>query len=240
MTRRVRLPLHDLAVGTRRLAQTDAHYLLRVRRLAVKDAFVAFDPKSGIEAEGVVLDENGNVEFTTTRVSAKEPDVIWIHGLAKGDKCDAIVRDATELGATRVVFAKMARSIVDLKSDRGEKRLVRWEKIADEAARQSERSRAPTIALASWDEALVEAADLANALRICLYEAGTTPLAGVLTKGHEHYVFATGPEGGFELAEIEAAERAGFIVASLGARILRTETVPAAVLGALQFVTLAT
>ena len=65
-----------------------------------------------------------------------ERKVTWIQGLAKGDKMDGIVRDATELGATRLVPAVTAFSVVKLDDARGAARTLRWERIAREAARQ--------------------------------------------------------------------------------------------------------
>ena len=44
-----------------------------------------------------------------------------------------------------------------------------------------------------------------------------------------------GPEGGFESAEAEAAERAGMQIVSLGTRILRCETAPLAALTAVMY-----
>jgi 16S rRNA (uracil1498-N3)-methyltransferase len=149
---------------------------------------------------------------------------------------DAIVRDATELGATRVVPATTAFAVVKLDGARALSRKGRWEKIAVEAARQCGRADPPMIdAPCSWQEALVIGA--AAELRFCLYERASDPLGPRLLQGLERgktLAFAAGPEGGFDANEVQVASAAGFIVVSLGEIILRTETVVSAVLGAVR------
>ena len=146
-------------------------------------------------------------------------------GARKGDKADAIVRDATELGATRIVFVQTARIVARPPASRVE----RWERIAREAARQCGRGDAPTIALvASWDAAL----DAARAdTRVCLVPDGA-PLRGVLERARGSLAFAVGPEGGLTDAEVAAAAARGFLSCRLGEFVMRTETVAAAALGA--------
>ena len=163
-------------------------------------------------------------------------EVTFIQGLAKGDKCDAIVRDATELGATRVIVAATERSVVKLDAARGIERQARWARIAQEAARQCGRSDAPLVdAPCPWTEALTRVPEAAVAF--CLWERATEPLAPGLFEGLARDVplaFACGPEGGLEDREVEESRSRGWLVVSLGPLALRTETVAAAVLGAVR------
>src|SRR3954463_13621057 len=97
----VRAPIADLAEGERPLLPASAHYVVRVLRLRAGDHFVAFDPARGIEADAEIVraDENGVVaRFDAPRKAdiVAEAPLAFIQGMAKGDKCDAIVRDATE------------------------------------------------------------------------------------------------------------------------------------------------
>ena len=90
-----------------------------------------------------------------------------------------------------------------------------------------------------WKAALETAAALADA-RFCLWENATDPLgpklSAVVAKTRS-LAFAVGPEGGLTEAEVEEARVAGFAPVSLGRFILRTETVAAAVLGAVRILT---
>lgn len=231
----IRVPLAGLAEGVRVLDAKAAHYLVRVLRLRAGDAFEAFD--AGVECEGVVVHEDG--ETVTVRLGAPRPahlhatrDVTWIHGLPKGDKTSAIVQDATELGATAVVFVETARSVVKLEPAKRTERAARLQKVGEEAARQCGRGDVPRVLIAgSLEEALSEAP--AGAARFTLYEDAVRPLRDLLP-AEGPLAFFVGPEGGLEPAEVAAAESHGFESVSLGAFVLRTETVPAAVLGAIR------
>jgi 16S rRNA (uracil1498-N3)-methyltransferase len=236
----IRAPIAGLSAGERRLGGSVAHYLARVLRLRAGSPFVAFDPTAGTEADAVVVHVEGDaiaVRFGPTREGASAPRALtWIQGFAKADKCDAIVRDATELGATRIVVATTRRSIVRLDDARANARVARWTRIAEEAARQCGRSDAPLVERpVDWAEALALAG--AEAARFCLWERATDPLAPDLFDALARaapLAFACGPEGGIEDDEVALATAQGWKATSLGPLLLRTETVAAAVLGAVR------
>ena len=222
---KLRVPMSDLAAGERELDAEQARYVTRVHRLRAGDAFVAFDPKRALEADGEILARD-RVRLGAPRPAATAArEVTWIHGCPKGDKADAIVRDATELGATRIIFVHTARIVAKPPATRA----ARWARIAVEAARQCGRSDAPEIAIETkWEAALATDAET----RVCLDPRGG-PLRDVLGRAKGSLAFAAGPEGGLTDGEIEAAEKLGYVTCKLGAFTMRTETVPAAVLGAL-------
>jgi 16S rRNA (uracil1498-N3)-methyltransferase len=244
MTASVRAPIADLKEGERRLDAPTSRYLHGVLRLHEGDRLTAFDPVQALEAEAIVAGvEHGAVILrigptSPARVVAQRR-ITWVQGVAKGEKMDAIVRDATELGATRFVPALSAFSVVKLDGPRGEARRKRWERIAREAARQCGRGDTTEIvAPQAWRDALDAAgAPGVDAAHFCLYERAEVPLGPTLAlalQAGRPLAFAVGPEGGLEAGEVEHAVRAGWTVASLGAFVLRTETVAAAVLGAVR------
>jgi 16S rRNA (uracil1498-N3)-methyltransferase len=237
----IRAPVTDLTPGERRLDAPVSRYLARVLRLGEGDVFEAFDPASGKEADAVVLRAGGDgvtARFGPLRDGAAvaRRNVLWIQGMAKADKCDAVVRDATELGATRLVVATTRRTVVKLDGARASARQSRWSRIAKEAARQSRRSEAPVVERPrGWAEALALAA--APCARFCLWEGAKAPLAPPLFEAlatGAPLAFACGPEGGLDESEVALAAAGGWVVASLGPLALRTETVAAAVLGAVR------
>ncbi len=228
-----------LAPGERRLEGAIAHYLARVLRLRVGDAFVGFDPVSAREADAVMVKADHDtitVRFGDLRqgTARAHRDLTRIQGLAKGDKCDAVVRDATELGATRIIVATTERSVVRLDVARASHRQARWTRIAQEASRQCGRSDVPSVDVPyPWIDALARAP--ADAARFCLWERATTPVGPALFEAIARgaaLAFACGPEGGLETGEVECAAATGWAITSLGGLALRTETVAAAVLGA--------
>jgi 16S rRNA (uracil1498-N3)-methyltransferase len=237
----IRAPVPGLSSGERRLEGALAHYLVRVLRLRAGDAFVAFDPASATEADATTVWADADaitVRFGPLRAGAAGAarEITWIQGLAKGDKCDAVVRDATELGATRIVVAVTKRSVVKLDATRAAERQARWARIAQEAARQCGRADSPRIeAPRPWSDAIALAADAPS--RFVLWERATDPLGPALLAAlaaTDALAFACGPEGGLEDREVDEARAAGWTVASLGPLALRTETVAGAVLGAVR------
>jgi 16S rRNA (uracil1498-N3)-methyltransferase len=237
----IRAPVPDLAPGEQRLTGGLAHYLARVLRLRAGDTFVAFDPTTGRESDAVTVwadDDAVTVRFGPVRegTARQERAITLVQGLAKGDKCDAVVRDATELGATRILVATTRRSVVKLDAARAVERQARWARIAQEAARQCGRSDTPRVdAPCPWADALATVEP--EAARFCLWERATDalgpPLFAALAQGAP-LAFACGPEGGLEDAEANLARSSGWRVVSLGPLALRTETVAAAVLGAVR------
>lgn len=237
----LRAKVEHLSEGPRPLDASTSHYLLRVLRLGVGDSFVAFDPHSKWESEARIVSVEGAIATVSltapTPASVTAPfDVWWIHALAKGDKLDAIVRDATELGATHILLTATTRSIVKVEEKKSEKKRARWQAIAEDASRQCGRADPPSVeGPMPWEEALSRAAS--TSAKFLLYEEATHPLSALLgnaLRERASIAFAAGPEGGLTREEVLAAEAAGFHTVSLGRFILRTETVCAAVLGAVR------
>lgn len=237
----IRTPVAKLAAGARTLPAETSHHLCRVLRLREGDRFVAFDPEARTEAEAVIDEASGEAarvtvgEVRAANVVATAP-VVLVYGLAKGDKVDAVVRDATELGATRILVARTARAVAKVDAERAAPKLERWRRIVEQAARQCGRADPPEIDLLDWRAALEAAAKEADA-RFCLWENATEPLGPLLTavvSRQGSMAFAIGPEGGLTQEEVEEARVVGFAPVSLGRFVLRTETVAAAVLGAVR------
>lgn len=159
------------------------------------------------------------------------PSVILGQGLPKSDKMDFIVQKATELGVSAIVPLVTERTIVKVKDE--EKRVTRWQKIAREAAMQSNRPDIPKVeTIHPFNEYIRSLAPGPRTLLIFPWEEGTEPVKNVLRRHFDaqHIVVLIGPEGGFSQAEAEAAAEKGFHLVSLGPNILRTETAAVAAL----------
>jgi 16S rRNA (uracil1498-N3)-methyltransferase len=241
----IRAPIEGLAEGERVLPREASRYLCRVLRLAEGDRFIAFDPSARVEADVTVVVASADaarVHVDAVRAPAvvAEAELVLVYAFSKGDKVDAVVRDATELGATAIVVAQTERSIAKAKSDaeRASSKLDRWRRIAIEAARQCGRADPPRIeGIVPWSDALERASACEG--RFCLDPRAAAPLGGALDEvvapeRRASLAFAIGPEGGLTSDEIEIAIGKGWLPASLGPFVLRTETVAAAVLGALR------
>ena len=150
-----------------------------------------------------------------------------LQGLPKGEKFEWLLEKGVELGISAFTPVSTERS-----QARGEK-FSRWQRIIQEAARQSRRPLLPTLAeLQPLSQALQQTTET---LRLMLWEEGSLPLHAALPQETPaSCALLVGPEGGFSAAEAQAAEDVGFISVSLGKRILRTETAGMAVAAVLQ------
>ncbi len=223
----LRLALEGLQEGERELSR-EARKYLRVRRLEKGDAFVAFDPVARLEAEGVVL-AAGRVSLQAPRAASALPSspIVVIQCTCKGGKLDQVVRDATELGATCIVAAVAERSI---KRQTSPATLMRWQRIAIEAARQCGRGDVPEIV----GPILLAETLQAHGPGLLLHPAADKQFADYWAPaGRAVISIAIGPEGGFSNEELATASRHGFTSVRLGQFVMRTETACAAALGAI-------
>lgn len=240
--KRLRVPARGLHTGVFVGEGALYHYVARVHRIAVGDRVSLFDPEQALEAEAEVVSvsrEAEQVGFAITTLEAgrvrAERTVRVVQGLPKGDKLDAIVRDATELGASELWLCETERAVATApEASRLAKKLARLERIAEEAARQSGRSDVTTVVSPrSLAECL--AADTSG-LKLLLTPSGSEPLGACLRAASlsAPVSFYVGPEGGFSTAEVEQARAAGAVIVHAGPFVLRTETVVAAILGGLR------
>ncbi len=158
-------------------------------------------------------------------------------GLPKGDKTDYIIQKSVEAGADEIYFFMSGRCVA--KPETAEKKLERWQRISEEAAKQSGRGIIPTV---GWANDFAGALDVAvkKDLGLFMYETGEREaLAQVLEANRDVKTMAiiTGPEGGFEQFEADLARIAGLHVCSMGERILRCETAPVVALTAAMYAT---
>jgi len=161
-------------------------------------------------------------------------NITLLLAVVKFDAFEWAIERATELGVSTIVPLAAERSEKGLLAGAA-KRADRWKKILLEASQQSRRVRVPVLAdLAKPDSAFALRKD---ALGVLLSERPTaSPLRRVL-QGQRAVsaTLAIGPEGGWTDAEFAAAQANGFQEASLGRRILRTETAVVTALASLNF-----
>lgn len=203
------------------------HYLVHVHRVRQGDTLEVFDGEGRAFAATVSSAEPLTLELQAPRDAPRVRPVTVLQGMPKGYKLELVVQKASELWATAVWPVFCERSVV--KSASGDaKKLARWQKIADEAARQCGRNEvmrvdapvplaealaAPSILVLDEDET---ARTLSQAVR-------ALPPVAPLT-------LAVGPEGGWSDAERELFRRHGAVSVTLGALVLRTETAALAAL----------
>lgn len=162
--------------------------------------------------------------------------------LARPDRMDLVLRQATEIGLTRFIVFKAERSQYGLSRDQAAKRRDRWLKIAREAVCQCGRMRLPEIVICEdWMDFLLEASQCTTprtaGLRIFADESGTGRNLLSLWRSCPMYrqvLTVVGPEGGWTPVEVNRFAEADFYPVRLGPRILRFETAATALLSSVQ------
>lgn len=165
------------------------------------------------------------VELINAEKCDSEPNVkvTLFQGLPKGDKMDLIVQKAVEVGVTAIVPVFTSRCVSKPDEKSLQKKIQRWQKIALEAAKQSGRGCIPKIFPAlSFKDAVFLAQN--NDKIVLFYENGGEPLKEILNGKSDSVSVFVGPEGGFEVFEVDEVKSSGGKICSLGKRILRTET----------------
>ena len=209
------------------LEDVPAHHLARVLRLREGDALTVFNGRGGEwDAEFI-----GRRRVRLRGFSAVEREsplrVTLVQGVSSGERMDYTIQKAVELGVAAIQPVLTKRGVVRLEGNRASARVAHWTKIAIAACEQCGRNRLPEVRpLLQFHEYPPpgEGARLllsAEAASIRNVEMG------------ERVTVAAGPEAGFAPEERAALERAGFVRASLGPRVLRTETAALAALAAI-------
>jgi 16S rRNA (uracil1498-N3)-methyltransferase len=217
------------------LTPTGANHIVRVLRARVGDVIGVFDGE-GNEFRAAIASVKGSkviVRVDAAAISATEAPlrITLTQGISRGERMDWVVQKATELGVASIVPVITARSVVKLDRDQAEKKHEHWRSIAIGACEQCGRSRLPKIATPiSLTQHLCSASSAA--MRVVLDPEAAKSLTSL--EAANTIELLIGPEGGLDNEELAAAKKAGFVSATLGPRILRTETAAVAALAILQ------
>lgn len=225
------------------IADENLNHIKNVLRLAPKEqVFITDDDEREYLAEIHQYTEHSVCLNIIEQLEVKREsnlEISLFQGLPKADKMELIIQKLTELGAHAIVPTQMKRCVVKIENGSKEsKKIERWQKIAQEAAKQSKRNRILKVEnivslrqFADWEKYDLILVPYENenqqGLKRVLeqYEAGTALKIAVVI----------GPEGGFEESEIQFLIEKGAKIVSLGKRILRTETASIAITAMLQY-----
>lgn len=209
----------------------DVQHIGQVLRLKQGDEILIADG-TGLEYYGNItsLDKREvKVSVYKTEQAKSEPpiQVTLLQGIAKGDKMDFIIQKCTELGIRRIIPVVTKRTVVQLTQEKAKKRQERWQRIAEEAAKQSQRGLIPEVKeVTPLEEALKDLGD--QPLLIPWEEEKVQTMKEVLQANKENnnssLALLIGPEGGLDPEEVALAKTYQGIPVTLGPRILRTET----------------
>lgn len=212
---------------------TDVNHIINVLRMRKEDK-VQINNTSTSENYIAEIIEYGSENIICKiieKIASKSEtnvDVEIFQGLPKADKMELIIQKTTEIGVKKIIPVAMERSIVKLDEKDAIKKIERWQKIAEVAAKQSKRDIIPKI------ENVTKITDIYSKIAdydlfiVAYEEENILTLKEVLRSNMKIKKIGVlvGPEGGIDITEVQKLRENGAIVVTLGNRILRTETAP--------------
>ncbi len=232
-----RIFLEDLTAAELKISGQDARHLAYSLRARRGDKIRAVD-RAGNCAVIELIDFN-NDSVKARRIGemqkvAVERKIILADCLPKQNRFETIIEKATELGVDKIQPLISERTIA-----RPKDKLERWRRIAKESSEQCGRDTIPEIGdVRKLDDWLKEIFPLKeNWLFLFCWELEkTTTVREVLSANrNSNIIVLIGPEGGFSEREVLAIKIAGGVSASLGSRILKTDTAAISVLAMINY-----
>jgi 16S rRNA (uracil1498-N3)-methyltransferase len=151
--------------------------------------------------------------------------ITLIQGISRGERMDFVVQKATELGVSRIVPVRTARSVVRLDAVRGRRRQEHWRAVAASACEQCGRSVLPRVdPPRPLSELLADLRDDPPEGARLMPDAAAPGIGALQPPAAGSVLILIGPEGGLDQEEKAMAARQGFVAVGLGPRVLRTET----------------
>lgn len=221
----------------------EGRHAVRVSRLRAGEA-IALADGGGVRVNGIV--EHVGKDAFSVRIDEPErepervPSLTLVQALAKGDRDERAVEQATEFGVDAIVPWQAERSVSRWSGDaaKAAKGEAKWQRIAREAAKQSMRARVPAILPLTHLDDLCSGIEPGARETLVLHPRGTHRLsewsAGGVGEGSLREIrLVVGPEGGLSDSEIERLVAVGARVTTLGDSVLRTSSAGPAALAVL-------
>lgn len=213
----------------------DVKHIANVLRMQIGEQFLVGNNStletflteiSHIEKDKVVVNIVEKMETQTE----SNVEIDLYQGLPKADKMELIIQKTTEIGVSKIIPVDMVRCIVKLDDKDAKKKIERWQKVAEGAAKQSKRGKIPKV------ENKIKLKDLKSKVNdydifLVAYEGenknSLKEQLRMLNKNEKYKIgILIGPEGGIDKEEIEMLKGENVKIVTLGKRILRTETAP--------------
>jgi len=214
----------------------DVNHIKNVLRKKQEDTLIICNQESNLDylAKIAKIEEEKIIctiqEKLNTNAEAKV-EITVLQGLPKADKMELIIQKAVELGVYSITPVEMKRCVVKLQEKDKQKKLQRWQKIAEVAAKQCGRNIIPKIQEIKKLPSICQLCEKYDIVLVAYEKEEENKLKYELEKLKQNQkenlkiAILIGPEGGIEEAEIEQLKEAGAKIVTLGKRILRTETV---------------
>lgn len=217
------------------IVKDDVNHIKNVLRLGVGEKIEICDisNSSNYLCKIVEIDNRMVRCAILEKLENKSETKLYLHifqGLPKAEKMEMIIQKTTEIGVSEITPVIMKRCVVKLDDKSSQKKILRWQKIAEVAAKQSKRDKIPQVNLPTSIKNIYEKIENYDIVLVAYENEENNSIKEVLSKFTRNQnmkvAVIIGPEGGIEESEIDELKKNNVKVVSLGKRILRTETAP--------------
>lgn len=177
------------------------------------------------------IEENKIINTIINEIETEKNDIqVDIYqGLPKADKMELIIQKSVELGVNQIIPVEMKRCVVKLKEKDANKKIERWQKISESAAKQCGRNTIPKVQNICKIKDICDRINEYDVILVAYENEKQNRLKEELiklkNKSEIKIAIVIGPEGGLEEKDVQSLKDAGAKIITLGNRILRTETV---------------
>ena len=223
----------------------DVNHIKNVLRKKIGDKLEICNQETGTTFECEIAEINEaeikNHIISENKMTNSKVLVDIFQGLPKAEKMELIIQKSVELGVNAIIPVKMQRCVVKLDIKSENKKIERWQKISESAAKQSGRNLIPQIHKIIKIEEISKLKNEYDIIIICYENEKENHIKKEIQKLKQNkkqeirIAIVIGPEGGLEENEVKYLEKEGAKIVTLGNRILRTETVALNILSIIMY-----
>lgn len=223
----------------------DVNHIKNVLRKKIGDKLEICNQETGTTFECEIAEINEaeikNHIISENKMTNSKILVDIFQGLPKAEKMELIIQKSVELGVNAIIPVKMQRCVVKLDMKSENKKIERWQKISESAAKQSGRNSIPQIHKIIKIEEISKLKNEYDIIIICYENEKENNIKKEIQKLKQNkkqeirIAIVIGPEGGLEENEVKYLQKEGAKIVTLGNRILRTETVALNILSIIMY-----
>lgn len=223
----------------------DVNHIKNVLRKKIGDKLEICNQETGTTFECEIAEINEaeikNHIISENKMTNSKILVDIFQGLPKAEKMELIIQKSVELGVNAIIPVKMQRCVVKLDMKSENKKIERWQKISESAAKQSGRNSIPQMHKIIKIEEISKLKNEYDIIIICYENEKENNIKKEIQKLKQNkkqeirIAIVIGPEGGLEENEVKYLEKEGAKIVTLGNRILRTETVALNILSIIMY-----
>lgn len=217
------------------LCREESHHLIKVHRIQPGNSVQVFDGQGKLWKTTFLGKKGSRAELQVEEavdIPVREGQVVLAQALVKAKAFDLIIRQATELGVSKIIPLITENSEIQLDASRQKQKLKRWREIAIEACKQCGNFWVPEIApiedLKSWASSLSADKMRTHFHFVASLEKEAKHLEVMLqeekSEKAKSATWVVGPEGDFSPSEYALLREKGVRAVSLSKNVLRVET----------------